>query len=284
MNMRLLTKISIKDYLAAMDCHPARDRGYYGMYHSPFREDRNPSLKVDYNKNLWYDFGTGEGGSILDLVMRMEQCTLREAVRKLGQYPSGNCPPSARGRAYPVQPLARQPPLVEVIKVQPLAAPALIYYLHERKINIGAAKRHCPEVYYALGGKEYFAAGFRNNSGGYELRNRYFKGCTSKDITSVVRGNRSCLVFEGFMDYLSYLVFQKLEYPEESVIVLNSVNNLSRAAELISSFDEVSAFLDNDTAGRNALEGMGRICKVLYDRSGLYLPYKDFNEFLCAGK
>jgi hypothetical protein len=283
MNMRLLTKISIKGYLAALGCYPAMDRGYYGMYRSSFREDRNPSLKVDYNKNLWYDFGTGEGGSILDLVMRIERCTLREAVRKLGQYSSGNRFPSARGRAYPVQPLARQP-LVEVIKVQPLAAPALVCYLHERKINTGTAKRHCPEVYYALGGKEYFAAGFRNDSGGYELRNRYFKGCTSKDITSVVRGNRSCLVFEGFMDYLSYLSFQKPEYPEESVIVLNSVNNLSRAAGLMASFDEVSAFLDNDTAGRNALERMGRICKVLHDRSSLYLPYKDFNEFLCAGK
>ncbi|GHT37043.1 DNA primase [Bacteroidia bacterium] len=279
MDINLLRQISIKDYLAALNCRPARDRGHYGMYHSPFRAEGNASFKVDYNKNLWYDFGTGEGGSILDLVMRMEQCTLPEAIRKLEGRSSEGCLSSIKSRTCPVQPSA-----IEIVKVQPLVNPALIGYLRERKINIGTAKRHCPEVYYAFGRKEYFAVGFRNDSGGYELRNKYFKGCTSKDMTSVVRDNRSCLVFEGFMDYLSYLTFQKSKYPQENVIVLNSVSNLGKAAGLMASFDEVSAFLDNDNAGKNTLEKMNGICNVLHDHSGLYLPYKDFNEFLCAGK
>lgn len=35
-------------------------------------------------QNLWYDFGLGVGGSIIDLVMRLEQCDFTRAVRLLG--------------------------------------------------------------------------------------------------------------------------------------------------------------------------------------------------------
>ena len=40
--------ISIKDYLKSLGILPAVDKYYYGMYHSPFRQDGTPSFKVDY--------------------------------------------------------------------------------------------------------------------------------------------------------------------------------------------------------------------------------------------
>jgi hypothetical protein len=75
--------ISIKDYLAERNIHPAKVYGHYGMYRCPFREDRNASFKVDYRKNLWNDFGTGEGGSIMDLVMKMENLSFHDAAKRL---------------------------------------------------------------------------------------------------------------------------------------------------------------------------------------------------------
>ena len=66
--------ISIKDYLKSLGILPAVDKYYYGMYHSPFRQDGTPSFKVDYGVNLWCDFGTGEGGSLIDLVMKQHGC------------------------------------------------------------------------------------------------------------------------------------------------------------------------------------------------------------------
>ena len=48
--------ISIKDYLKSLGILPAVDKYYYGMYHSPFRQDDTPSFKVDYGVNLWCDF------------------------------------------------------------------------------------------------------------------------------------------------------------------------------------------------------------------------------------
>lgn len=56
--------ISIKDYLESLGILPVVDKLYYGMYHSPLRQDDTPSFKVDYGVNLWCDFGTGEGGSL----------------------------------------------------------------------------------------------------------------------------------------------------------------------------------------------------------------------------
>jgi hypothetical protein len=279
MDTKALNSIPVRDYLAALNVYPAKDRAYYGMYHSPFREDRTASLKVDYNKNLWYDFGTNEGGSMIDLVMKMDNCSVGEAIRRLERYAGGTG--FSTERICPVQPFAESKPALKIVKVQTLNHPALTDYLRERKIDLGTARRHCGEVYYTFGGKVYFATGFKNDSGGYELRNRYFKGSTSKDITSLLRGSRSCLVFEGFMDYLSFLTWQRLAYPRQSILVLNSTGNLQRAAGLLPSFSEVHAFLDNDTAGRAALQKMEALCQTLYDQSPRYLPCKDLNAFLC---
>jgi hypothetical protein len=67
MSISELNKLSIRQYLTEKGIHPAKENGYYGMYHSPFRDDRNVSMKVDYNKNLWIDYGTNEGGTIQEV-------------------------------------------------------------------------------------------------------------------------------------------------------------------------------------------------------------------------
>ena len=52
MDAKTINTFPIRDYLAEKDIRPVIDRGYYGMYRSPMREDRTPSMKVDYTKNL----------------------------------------------------------------------------------------------------------------------------------------------------------------------------------------------------------------------------------------
>jgi hypothetical protein len=78
-----INRFPIREYLAGLNIYPAKERGYYGMYHSPFREDNNASMKVDYDKNLWIDYGSNEGGTLIDLVMRIENCSAGEAMQKL---------------------------------------------------------------------------------------------------------------------------------------------------------------------------------------------------------
>ena len=56
---------------------------------------------------------------------------------------------------------------------------ALLRYLSERKIDLCIARKECVELHFSHNGKNYFAIGFKNKSGGYEVRNRFFKGCMS---------------------------------------------------------------------------------------------------------
>ena len=41
---------------------------------TPFRVDNDPSFKVNTRMNVWYDHGFGEGGTLLDLDVKLYQC------------------------------------------------------------------------------------------------------------------------------------------------------------------------------------------------------------------
>ncbi len=267
----------IREYLAGMNIYPAKERSYYGMYHSPFREDHDASMKVDYNKNLWIDYGSNEGGTLIDLAMRIENCSNGETMRLLEQRLSGTDSFSFHGDAV----ISRQEPAIKIEKVHPIENPALIAYLNERKINIEIAKQNCYEVHYEVNGKPYFAIGYKNDSGGYELRNKYFKGCTSKDITSVTAGYDTCQLFEGFMDYLSFLTIKNWQHSPADVIVLNSLTNLPKIGNTLSSYRSVATFLDNDETGKRAVQELKKSCNNINDQSSFYSGHKDLNEYLC---
>ena len=68
-NLQNIKNIPIVDYLHACGIQPVKKYGSYALYNAPYREDHNTSMKVDFTRNLWYDFGLGKGGSIIDLVM-----------------------------------------------------------------------------------------------------------------------------------------------------------------------------------------------------------------------
>jgi hypothetical protein len=292
MALHEIKQISIREYLACIGIQPAKDSSYYGMYNSPFREDHNASLKIDYQKNLWIDYGTNEGGTLIDLVMRMENCSLHEAITRLeqkysradiGMYQSNNIPTGnfSFHRGKPDSDMKSPEPSITLLKVQPISNPALIEYLNERRINTDIARIHCSEVHYSVNDKTYFAVGFQNDKGGYELRSKYFKGCTSKDITSVIGNNLHCLLFEGFMDYLSFLTIKKLQNSQVDVIVLNSLANLSKVKNTLASFKSIWTFLDNDKAGEKAIQELKSTCNNVNDQSILYSRHKDLNEYLC---
>jgi DNA primase len=292
MALQEIKQISIRQYLADLGIYPAKDNSRYGMYNSPFREDHNASMKVDYPKNVWIDYGANEGGTLIDLVMRMEYCSLHEAITKLerkysctdvGTYQSANIPTSnfSFHRNHSDSDLRSPESSITIQNVQSISKPALIEYLNERRISIDIARIHCNEVHYSVNDKPYYAVGFRNDKGGYELRNKYFKGCTSKDITSVIRNKTHCLLFEGFMDYLSFLTIKNIKNCPVDVIVLNSLANLPKEKNTLESYKCISAFLDNDQAGKRAIQKLESNCKDVIDHSFLYSKYKDLNEYLC---
>ncbi len=83
-----LREISIVSYLAYKGIEPANYRAGNFWYRSPLREgDKTPSFVVHEGKNRWHDFATGEGGSIIDLVLQMQpQSSFKEVLEHLQAF------------------------------------------------------------------------------------------------------------------------------------------------------------------------------------------------------
>lgn len=291
-------KISIKAYLASRDIHPVKDHGYYGMYRSPFRKDNTASLKVDYNKNLWIDFGSNDGGTMIDLVMRINNYSLNEAMQELNRYNSTSvnlhdnttAQQQSQSFSFHGNNTNKNTPAITIQKVLPITHQALIDYLSERKISIDIAKQYCSEIHYSVNGKPFFAVGFPNDSKGWILRSDPFKGCTSMEVTTYNGANNtnstkeSCLVFEGFTDFLSYLTLKNTHSPQEDVIVLNSLSNLPKAIDKLKDYKEVHTYLDNDNPGKKATLAIKQTHPAVIDQSAKYAGYKDLNQYLISTK
>lgn len=267
--------LSIRDYLKSKGVYPKKEYMGYGMYKSPFREDNKPSLKVDYRRNLWYDFGSGVGGGIIDLVMKIHSFSLKETYEYLSNYSqqdigaieydskkeNSNSTFSFHSKSL-IKDESENTNGIILSDVKSLKHPMLLKYLQERKINTVVASKICNEIHYQINGRSYFGIGFKNDNDGYEIRNTYFKGCiVPKDITSIKLNsdNDICYLFEGFMDYLSLLTLQseKSNFPYlrlQDSIIMNSISNISKALPLLNNYREIHSFLDNDTAGKKVFQ------------------------------
>lgn len=158
----------------------------------------------------------------------------------------------------------------------------MLGYLTGRGIDPAIARTYCREVRYTIGGKEYFAIGFRNDAGGWELRNPLFKGSsTPKNITTLDNSSDTAMVFEGFIDFLSYLSLKGNLSPSIDTAVLNSVTNLQKAVPFLARHSVIHAFLDNDDAGRKALARLEESVpsSEVIDQSVFYRDYKDLNDY-----
>lgn len=277
MEVDKMRAISIADFLNAMGIQPTKQRGNALWYSAPYRMERRPSFKVDINRNVWFDFGIGKGGDIFDLAgafIGSEDFLLRAAF-------------IARSGACPLPVMEQSPrekerePSFEDIWVRPLQDSKLLGYLRERGIFADTVITNCEEVRYRVHGKRYYAIGFRNEAGGLELRNRFFKGCIPpKDISLKRNGSEVCSVFEGFMDYLSTM---QLGIIASDWLVLNSVSNVEKAVRALHGYERIECFLDNDEAGRRTFQRLHDCFgERVIDRSSLYADHKDLNEFLLS--
>lgn len=282
-------QIRISDYLHSLGYSPVKQQGGNLWYKSPFRQESEPSFKVNTELNLWYDFGAGKGGNIIALAQELYASDdLHCLLEKIAEQASHIRPVSfSFGQQSSSQPSFQQ------LEVRDLVHPALLRYLQGRGINIELAKRECKELHFTHNGKPYFAIGFPNVAGGYEVRNSFFKGCIApKDITHIRQQGEpreKCLVFEGMMDYLSFLTLRMRNCPTmpnldgQDYIILNSTANVTKALDVLYPYERIHCLLDNDHAGWKATREIEReySCRVR-DFSHEYRGYADLNDYLCG--
>ena len=282
-----IKRYPIVEYLERKGVKPVRRTPSYALYHSPLREETQPSFKVDTEKNLWIDYAEGRGGSIIDLCMRMEGCTLSEAICRLGQKASldaayGLSKEKSDIDTSPVTPWqpsgARK--LIEVSDTLPSHLEA--YLADKRCIDLNRARPFLKCICYEVRGRHYQAIGFANLSGGYELRDdNVFKGTIApKDITPIFtdRAEPVC-IFEGFMDFLSFLSMK--EEITNHCLVMNSVSNVARTIRYLNDrhLTHIRAFLDNDEAGRRTVQDFIKAGFHVEDMNIHYKDFKDLNEY-----
>ena len=288
-DLSLIKRYSIVEYLERKGVKPVRRTPTYAMFRSPLREETHPSFKVDTEKNLWIDYAEGRGGSIIDLCMRLEGCTLSEAICRLGQNASEYIVPSSSSpkRETSISPNQRENVTASgtrrLISISDTLPPHLQEYLKkERCIDLEKATPFLKCISYGVRGRRYEAIGFTNLSGGYELRdNNTFKGTIApKDITPIFEDKAQpvCL-FEGFMDFLSFLSMK--EEVTNQCLVMNSVSNVTRSVHYLNerNITSVRTFLDNDYAGQRAVQEFVNAGFKVEDMAVYYRDFKDFNDF-----
>jgi hypothetical protein len=273
-----INKIDIVDFLASIGIHPKKNSGQNYWYLSPLpdRNEKTPSFKVNRKLNRWWDFGTGEGSTLIDFGIRYYNCTIRELNEKL-TTPSSNVP-----RQYPMPDIAAEQ-TIQILHTYPIRSFYLLRYLWERHIPVEVAQQYCVEVQYTFGPKPYYAIGFRCDAGGYELRNKYHKYSTrSKGPTLISHNAKDLAIFEGFFDlltFVSYINTPTADLPD--LLVLNSLSFFDSSLPVMETYQHKHLFLDNDPTGDVFTQkALGKGSGFLDQRS-LYKGYNDLNQWVC---
>lgn len=289
MNISEAKRVRIVDYLQQLGHTPVKVRSDQYWYLSPLRTESTPSFKVNDRLNEWYDFGLSEGGGIIELAMLLLRgAGVSEALKHIG---------AQAGIAASVRPhIPRIPDSIEdmmrEVTVLPLEHRALLSYVRSRGVDAEAARKYCKEIHYELHRRHYFAIAFENLSGGYEMRNPYYKGCIRKKDISVIgyapgEKQKHACVYEGFMDFLSYRTLLGrgdtvvcLQVPCDH-IVMNSVHNLKKTLQELDGYEYIHCYLDNDLAGQKTAETIAGLYGIrAVNEAVRYAEYKDLNDYL----
>lgn len=274
-------EIPIVEFLKKNGHFPTKENQNSAWYLSPIRKESEASFKVSKILNRWYDHGAGKGGNIIDLVIEMNNnCRVSEALVILDK----NIPSFSFQQQNSFAVLKPEDE-IEVEKVVPLRHPALVNYLLCRRINPSAISKFARQVHYRLKGKQYFAIGLENVSGGWELRNPYYKNSAApKDYSYFSTSKQLLSVTEGMFDFFSLLTLYPALPRKSDFLVLNSVSFINRIQKVAKSYPKVGLYLDNDNAGIKATKQLMADLNNSVDMSAVYSPKKDLNEYLTAPK
>ena len=267
--------ISIREILESFSLFPSKDNRRTAFYLAFDREEKTPSLSVNFEKNTAFDFGTGMKYDNVSLVQGIKKCSVSEALEYLKRF-DYSISTNQKNETDNFKPKSGY----QILDIKELEHPSLMEYLKSRKID--SLKSELKEIHYELNGKNYFGLGFKNDSDGYEIRNPYIKLCLGKkDLTSIKNQSKTLRVFEGFADYLSFKILEKsLEKETSNYIILNSVTMISKVKNQLENYKNVELFLDNDRTGDSVTEILKKQNSNISDERFLFKNHKDLNEFL----
>lgn len=273
-------KYTCLDYLGK----PAKKVAHGYLYHAPWREDKHPSLSVTPDGRGWHDLATGAKGSVIDLVMmHLNTRDFRRIIEELEKvrpdsfsFPQSNTYDGEKEKGLEYT----------RFELVPLQSRGLYAYLYKRGINIEIAKQFLQEARYSYkqpdDGTYIYTLAYQNDKGGVEMRNSIKKHSKAPKwiTTHLDKENAPVVVFEGFMDMLSFATL--CGGVKHNYIVLNSIVNKEAALEVLKTLRiQIYLCLDNDEGGETTTRWLLNALPSAIDIRNRFAPHKDVNDYLC---
>lgn len=276
MNCKQFNTIPLEEVLLSLGHLPTKQSEKEAWFLNPFAKENHASFKINKNLNYWYLHSEGIGGKNVDFMKRY----LNASVSEVLVWAENKDFSSFQQQNISYSKLENLSKNYEIIDVKEIQHPALLEYLKERKVENQTEFLH--EIHYSMNDKNYFGIGFKNDSGGYEIRNKFSKICLGKKNISTIRNDsNSVRIFEGFFDFLSFKNLEnELEKEPSDYLILNSVSMIHNIKNSLGNYKKVELYLDNDEAGNRAVEIISSEIQNAKDCRVLYSDFKDLNEYL----
>ena len=273
MHCKEFNSITLEEVLDSLGHFPTKKTEKEAWFLNPFANESKASFKIDLSRNQWYLFSEGIGGNNIDFIRKYFKCSISEALSWASEQ---NFSSFHHQTDFKVQ-------KYEITEISEIKNWNLKKYLWSRGLS-QKVYPYIKEVKFTMNGKKLYAIGLQNQSGGWELRNSFYKGAILKKDISIIKSNYEdkIFVFEGFFDALSFIELQ--DFIPGNILVLNSISLIDKAKEFLKTDKEVCLFLDNDEAGLKCKSILKSCLPNVKDYSQIYEYHKDFNEYLVKEK
>ena len=265
----------MEEVLFSLGHHPTKQNEKEAWYRNPFATENQASFKLDKRNNIWYLHSEGIGENNIDFMKKYLKSSVKEVLEWTEKQNFSSFQPQ--------NVIQKQNSLnqnYQITEIKELQNENLKKYLHQR----GLSQIIYPlikEVHFTIGEKNLYTIGFENRSGGWELRNSFYKGSLLKKDISLINlnnqtENKNVAVFEGFTDALSFVEMKP--FFNGDLLVMNSISLLSRTKEHLKIYSEIHLFLDNDKAGETCKNESLKSFPEAKDHTEIYALHKDLRS------
>ena len=281
MNCKQFNSVKLEEVLVSLGHHPTKQNEKEAWFLNPFSKENQASFKLDKRNNVWYLHSEGIGGNNIDFMMKYLKASVKEVLEWAEKQIFSSFQPQ---NSIQKQNSLKQN--YQITEIKELQNENLKDYLHQRGLS-QVVYPLIKEVQFKIGDKNFYAVGFENLSGGWELRNPFYKGSLlKKDISAIKLNNEShnqnetekrIVVFEGFIDALSFVEMKP--FFNGNLLVMNSISLLNRTKEYLQNYSEIHLFLDNDKPGEICKNEILKSFPEAKDHSEIYAIHKDLNDY-----
>ena len=286
MNCKQFNTIPLEEVLQILGHLPTKQTEKEAWFLNPFANENHASFKLDKRNNIWFLHSEGIGGNNTDFMIKYLNASVKEVLEWAENQNFFSFQPE---NSIQKQNSLKQN--YQITEIKEFQNEHLKSYLHQRGLS---TKVHplVKEIHFRIDQKNLYAIGFENLSGGWELRNPFYKGSLLKKDISIIKLNnesqnqnetgKRIVVFEGFIDALSFVEMKP--FFNGNLLVMNSISLLNRTKEYLQNYSEIHLFLDNDNTGEICKNEILKSFPKAKNHSEIYALHKDLNDYLKSKK